>query len=375
MKFRILLLLIVMIILNFTLKSQQVSTLLTDAQREFESIHWLEDGRILSADYTNGNLYEIKLDGTVSTLVTGFSNLAGGGIDKAGNFYFSGIAAGTVLKLNEDNSYSEVTSGINQPVGVLPTDNEDEIYVASYGASTLYLVNTATGTKTSFAVANGINGPDAIVYHDDGDILIANFNNNRIHKVTSGGEVSLFATIPSNGFLGYLALGESKIYTAAFSGKKIYEVTMDGQITHIAGSGEEGKVDGSALDATFTTPNGVALSPTGDTLLVTDAASVRMITGLNTVSDVIEEEFEASFVLSPNPVIDLLTVNLKQEIELKKWEIIDQQGKLVKVQNLDTIPTTPFTVSTSDLADGVYTFRLTSEKQKIQVKSFVKAGN
>ncbi len=355
------------------LNSQEVSTLVNDSSREFESIHWLADGRILSIDFFGGKVYEIKLDGSVTTLVSGFVNLAGGGVDKTGNFYFSRINAGSILRLNGTNSHTTVVSGLNTPVGILPSDNEDEIFVVSYSGNALLKANLTTGASSLVAAFNGINGPDGLIYHPDGDILIANYNNHLIHKVNPSGGISLFATIPSSGNLGYIAGGENKFYTASVSGKKIYEVSLEGEVTHVAGTGAAGSNDGDVLLATFSEPNGVALSPTGDSLLVTDKNTVRLISGLNTISDVQESELKTKFRFYPNPVNNIINIETLYESPFKKWQIVDHQGKIIKESRVNSTDQSRLQISIEKLTEGVYFLRVLTHSQNQQVQAFYKA--
>jgi len=48
-------------------------------------------------------------------------------------------------------------------------------------------------------------------------------------------------------------------------------VSMDGsQVTHVAGTGQIGEVDGPGLEATFAWPNGIVTGPQGDRLYIND---------------------------------------------------------------------------------------------------------
>ena len=89
MYLRFTLLVALILFMNLYLSAQNVTTLLNDPSRAFEAIHWHEDGRILSVDYLNGRIYQVHLDGTAETLVTGFTYLSGGGFGEDGAFYFS----------------------------------------------------------------------------------------------------------------------------------------------------------------------------------------------------------------------------------------------------------------------------------------------
>ncbi|NIR96457.1 MAG: T9SS type A sorting domain-containing protein [Gammaproteobacteria bacterium] len=77
------------------------------------------------------------------------------------------------------------------------------------------------------------------------------------------------ATIPG-GNNGHMTYANGRLYVVARCANQVYEVTLDGQISLLAGSGARGNDDGPALQATFSLPNGIAPSPDGDTLYIND---------------------------------------------------------------------------------------------------------
>ena len=141
------------------------------------------------------------------------------------------------------------------------------------------------------------------------------------------------ASGPSNGHIIY-SENENLLYVASHGSHRIYKLTLEGDLTVLAGTGVRGNNDGSASDATFSRPNGLALSITEDTLFVnssiplTDAngrplnpSVIRMITGLRETSSIEQEPtlnysifYDASerkIKLSELPLTDeLLELNL-----------------------------------------------------------------
>jgi tetratricopeptide (TPR) repeat protein len=59
-------------------------------------------------------------------------------------------------------------------------------------------------------------------------------------------------------------------YATSFFDNKIYRITGDGTVSHFAGSGERIVKDGPVADAAFSSPNGIAVDPTGSYLYVND---------------------------------------------------------------------------------------------------------
>jgi len=321
------------------LKAQNVSTLVTDSTRRFEAMHWHADGRIYSVDYTNGNIYKIELNGSVQTIVSGFQNLAGGGFDLAGRFYFSDIAGGDIYRLNNNYTYTLVGSGFDQPVGILAdSNNSDLLYVTEWNSSKVTKLSINTGVSTPFVTGNGVFGPDAVIYDWSGDnLLVSNWNNHKINSIDSAGVVTQFANIPVSGFMGYVDRIGNYLYVPSNSGKKIYRIDMSGNIQLIAGSGAIGHTDGYGLNATFTNPNGTCHNVAGDTLLVSDGNTIRVLTDFENTPVGIEDFQLETFKLYPNPAHDVINYSFKKKISGNlKWYIYNFEGKFLSTGSVSS---------------------------------------
>ncbi|MFK8009223.1 MAG: SMP-30/gluconolactonase/LRE family protein [Saprospiraceae bacterium] len=356
--------------------AQNVTTLINDSSRDFEAIHWHEDGRIFSVDYNNGRLYQIYLDGTVETLVTGISNLAGGGFGADGSFYFSSLGTNQIYRLNSDATTTSIASGLNFPTGILQSNSTDTLYVAQYGNNSVAKVSISSGEKTNWASANGINGPDGVIDDGNGNILIANYDDNKIHIADMNGNVSLFATLPSFGLMGYITKFGENIYVPSIAGNKIYKVTMDGLAEVLAGSGAPGNLDGESEMATFNDPNGIVINPTGDTLLITDGRRIRMITNLEGTSKSNDLNEISDLKITPNPANELIILifKTKEALELE-WRIFNQQGQTILHDNFQNylVGENKIQVSINHLSVGVYSIQLINEKGEMKTMQFVKS--
>ncbi len=369
-KFKLTLIALAIVFASLDTSAQKVETLVFKTSMNFEAINWLPDGRIFVADYGNGRLYKLSINGFVETLVTEFANIAGGGVDQNGNFYFSGISNGTVNRLN-DGGFTQVASGFNQPVGILPSETSAEIFLAVYGENAVYQVNVSDGSKTKIAQGQGINGPDGMVFDDEGNLIVANFNTQRIHKIDKDFNVSLFADLPVVGFAGYIAKNDEHYFIPSIAGHKIFQITKDGEVSELAGSGEEGNADGDFSTASFSNPNGIALNPAGDTMLVSDGSRIRMITGFKSTTSSLERPEEPSITLSPNPCGDLLTIDIEAEGQVQKLEIFNASG--LSVLSDTTSITTSHQVDVKDLSAGIYSMVIhVEEGKKTKVLKFVK---
>ena len=111
--------------------------------------------------------------------------------------------------------------------------------------------------------------PETITLGPDGHFYVANFANGDIVRISPTGEATRFATLPGNNN-GHIVFGNGVFYVVARGNHQIYELTLEGELTVIAGNGERGLDDGPADKATLSLPNDVALSPDGRILYWND---------------------------------------------------------------------------------------------------------
>jgi len=357
--------------------SQMVSTLTVDTTKSFEAMHWHEDGRIYCVDYANGRLYQIHLDGSVDIILQGFSALAGGGFDADGNFYVASINAGEILRVNGPNDYTVVAGGFSQPVGVLQDQvNPDIFYVSEWQTSKVTKFIMSTGELIPFVQGDGIFGPDGMLWDWNGDLMVSNFNNHKIHTIDAEGNVAAFWDLDDNGDLGYIAIVDDFVYVPSLGNNHVLRINQQGQATTIAGSGDVGNDDGTWSNAEFNDPNGLCASPSGDTLLIGDGPRIRLITGFSPSLDVVEIEQSMDFSITPNPVTSDLRMTLSaREQDEVEWQIIDDSGRVNKEGTWQVSKQYLFqgSVSIVDLAQGKYHLRLRGSKNEPWIsKAFVK---
>ena len=158
------------------------------------------------------------------------------------------------------------------PVGII-INGSGTLFVGNCGSNSIQKI-TRDGVSTEFAKSPLLKCPNGITMDEDGNLYIANFYNGDVIKITPGGEASRLATIPgnNNGHLTYL---QGQLIVVARSAHQLYRVTLDGEVTLLAGSGKRGKDDGSPLDATFSLPNDIVASPDGKLLYINEVAPIE----------------------------------------------------------------------------------------------------
>jgi|GEM_PF-897134 len=243
------------------------------------------EGNIYFADFgeagrTQGvTVYQITPEGEVSPYLerNGLLTATGNVFDDEGNFYQSSFRGNTILQVAPDGTVTPfITDRMAGPVGVVIAD-DGTFYVANCRSNSVAEI-TPDGEVSLIAIGAEFSCSNGITLDDDGNIYVANFNNGDIVRVTPDGEKSILATLPGNN-LGHIFYHEGLLYTVARGAHQIYAVTLDGEVTLIAGTGERGNADGSALNATFSLPNDLIFSPDGSELYINEGDALT--TGRN----------------------------------------------------------------------------------------------
>ena len=201
------------------------------------------------------------------------------------------------------------SASFNSPRGIV-SDKQGNLYVADTLNNVIRKISPS-GAVSTFAGSgivgdlNGIgnnasfNNPGGISIDSSGTLYVADTGNHLIRKITSDRTVSTFAgsgirgstddftTNASFSSPQSLAVdGNGNIFIADTSNHKIRKITVSGQVSTFAGSGAPGSADNSmGIFATFNTPKGIAIDTTGN-IYVSDTLNnkIRKITSLSAVS-------------------------------------------------------------------------------------------
>lgn len=229
-------------------------------------------GRLYVADRLNHRIRRVDLDGTIQTV-------AGNGTPD-----FSGDA-GQALE-----------ASLNHPIAIdLAPDGS--MLIADYenhrirNVDTDGVISTVAGNGTagysgdgSQAIAASLNFPYDVFSSPNGEILVADFGNARIRRVTPDGRIATVAGSGSKGFTGDggLATGASlrdprrigvyvagSIHLTDSGNHRVRRFAIGGDITTVAGNGDSGVLGdgGLAASASLSQPWGLAVTPTGGVLI------------------------------------------------------------------------------------------------------------
>lgn len=223
-------------------------------------------GTIYVADFRE-TVFKVQPDGRVAVHATGLYGASGNTVGPHGELYQASFTGGYVSRIDRDGSHEIIADGLQGPVGVARAP-DGTLYVNNCSGNTVSRI-AADGTVSEFARSDLLNCPNGITRHPSGELYVVNFSDGNMLRVDTTGAVSRFASLPGGG-LGHVAFMRGKFYVTAFQSHRVYEVTTDGEVELLAGTGAIGEVDGAGDEASFSWPNGIAAGPTGDRLYVND---------------------------------------------------------------------------------------------------------
>jgi sugar lactone lactonase YvrE len=317
-------------------------------------------GNMYIADAGNNRIRMVNASGVISTVVgTGTAGFSGDGsaAPTAELKHPTGIAiVGTTAYIAD---YSNNRIRMVNSSGIIST-------IAGNGTA------GATGDAGQ-ATAAELNGPAAVTVDASGNIYIADLTNNRIRKINASGVISTYAgtgTLGSTGDGGQATAAElglpsgiavdaaGNLYIADFNNNKIRKVSAGGIIATIAGTGVAFySGDGSlATAARLSAPRGVAFDNSGNMYIADDDNNViRMVT--NVAAAGIEQISDNSSLINiyPNPSNGNISVTNQNNIsEIKVTDMIGQIVYEAKPNAENT------TLQLTD--NGVYFVTITTDK-------------
>lgn len=225
-------------------------------------------GFVYVADFRNA-VWRLSPEGRVEKFADGLYGASGNAIGPRGYLYQSSFNGNFVSRISRTGEVETwVDEGLSGPVGIAAAP-EGDLFVASCSGG--YVSRVAPDrTVTELARSELMACPNGITFDDRGDLYVVNFNNTKVLRVTLDGTVTELADIPGAGGNGHITFARGALYVTKFRGNRVFRVQRDGTFTVVAGTGAAGEDDGAALEATFTRPNGIGASPSGDVLWVND---------------------------------------------------------------------------------------------------------
>ncbi len=232
-------------------------------------------GNVYVADNGNHSIRKITPAGAVSTLAGGFQGFADG--------------TGTAAQFNSPRGVAVDSSG---NVYVADTSNHSIRKITPAGAVSTLAGNGEYGSADGTGAAAKFNNPYGVAVDNAGNVYVADNSNHKIRKITPAGEVSTLAGSGEDGDVdgtgtaaqfeypaGIAVDNAGNVYVADTDNHKIRKITPTGEVSTLAGSGGEGFVDGTGRASQFDEPRDIAVDSEGNLYVAdTDNNSIRKIT-------------------------------------------------------------------------------------------------
>ena len=222
------------------------------------------DGAFYVSQPSGNRVWRIT-DSSTEVFLDGLEFPLGSAWDTDGNFYVSSSLR--VVRRTPDGQAATFATGFSLASG-LAFAADGTLYVGDYNLDQVSTV-TPGGIRTTFSIGGSLDGPAGVVIDSQGQVYAGNFDDGNIIRFGNDGGQTIIARPDAQ--TGYIAIDDNDlIYATGFASNLVFTVTLDGEVTPLAGSGSIGSNDGAASDATFLGVNGIAVTPDGSTVYISE---------------------------------------------------------------------------------------------------------
>ena len=203
--------------------------------------------------------------------------------------------SGTIWRVVQGNA-SVVVTGLNRPRGLVRLA-DGRVAVSDRDAHAISILDLGSAKLTPLAGRSGVVGhvdavgdsarfdhPYGLTLLPDGSVLVADYGNNVIRRVTLDGNVSTFAGDGTAGMKDDEEKAKAEfdgpqdvaadlvgnVYVADANNFRIRRITTSGSVETIAGTGTQGFADGPGPEASFFGMEQLDISGDGTTMYVSD---------------------------------------------------------------------------------------------------------
>jgi len=209
----------------------------------------------------------------------------------------SGSADGTGSTASFNNPYGIALDGSGN-VYVADGPNDEIRKITPAGVVTTFAGSTVNGSADGTGSAASFTSPLGVAVDSNGNVYVADTDNNAIRKITPAGVVTTFAGSRARGHAdgtgsaatfysptGLAVDSNGNVYVADRDNHEIRKITPAGVVSTLAGSTTQGNANGTGSAASFYAPFDLAVDSNGN-VYVTDEGNnlIRKITPLGVVS-------------------------------------------------------------------------------------------
>lgn len=241
---------------------------------------------IFTQEGGNGNrLFKISPKGIILDSLNSLSGPMGSAKDSKGNLFVNNdnnMRRGVLLKVEPSGTKIEFAEISGWPSGMI-IDKQDNLYITNYNTGKIDKVDSQ-GKVSILCNDERLLGAVGIDFDSSGNLIVSNFYTAKLFSVTKNGRITEIAEIKGaivQGWgLGYLTVVDDVIYATGIAVNKIFKISLDGVVEVFAGNGTGKSIDGEALSASFSNPNGIASDKNNKILYISEygpLGSIRKI--------------------------------------------------------------------------------------------------
>ena len=274
----------------------------------------------------NGNsIFLIQTNGNSSLVVSGLSQPAGLCLGPQRSLYIAEFSANRIRVLDSSGILHPFVNGMSQPADLV-FNSQGQLFVSNYGNGTISKIESDTTVST---FCSGLNKPVGLCIDENDKLYVANLQDGIIYKIPASGQKDSLTTIP-NTPLGFMTYANGQLYVTATDANQVYQIDINSRsYSVLIGTGISGNTNGAKDSAQFTKPDGIAISPNGDTLYVSENNSnllrrIILSYGIGSWENRINQELP----FYPNPAKNQVFLDLKKfEGHQFRIELISSDGK------------------------------------------------
>lgn len=221
----------------------------------------------------------IDLSGSVTEFTSPLKLLTGNAIDSKDLLFQSTYLGEDIITIDEAGVIADIDIIKNSTGGYtdgIYIDKNDIVYIVDPGSGFIYRKPPNGPIETVTSIRNN---PRGITGDPDGNLYVShNHEEGIISKISPDGMVTTLANLPTYVsptyqlefimWIGYITYHEGSLYVAGTSTHQVFKVSMDGNVTVFAGSGERGIPRGDTRTANLNRPVGLAFSKDGKSLFI-----------------------------------------------------------------------------------------------------------
>lgn len=212
-------------------------------------------------------VWKISPKGETKLLTDGLYGSSGNAIDGRGNLYQANFFSHSIVRIDRFGNITPfVEEGLSGPVGLI-FDADQNLYICNFNQNNILKVSSDEQMSV-FASGVHFNGPNGITIDPDGNLYVANFNSNDLVKITPDGKSTVFATIPGVDGTAHVVHFNDRLFVTKIKTNRVYQINKSGEVKLLAGNGQTAITGGSALEASFSAPNGIGVDQVSGELYV-----------------------------------------------------------------------------------------------------------